>query len=131
MLRKTVVLPPPKYVGPTVDPIDLTSLRQETKQQVLTMSLQAEMHSFSLTDDLTGEVRTGAAVFGTLPPGGGHVPVVEEEEQPFGVDRNQMAAATSSYVNEQLINAMEQETGLDLDGDGDVGAMSPQTSPSP
>ena len=123
MLRKTVVLPPPRSLGgPAIDPIDLITLRQQTKQQVLTMSMQAELHNFSLMDDLTGEVRTG--VLGVLPGGGGGKVAVDEHDQPFGVDRDQMAAAEASFVNEQLINAMEQATGLDIDGDGDVGALS-------
>ena len=126
MLRKTVVVPPPKTVAVSVvDPIDLKRLRRELKHQVLTMSVQAELQFATQVDVLTGESKKGR--LGLLPmqaTSSGHCDDESHEDmdgEGVAVDSNKMAIAKADRTNEQLINAMEAATGIDVDGDGDVG----------
>ena len=124
MLRKTVVVPPPKpVVVNIVNPIDLKDLRRELKHQVLTMSVQAELQFATQVDVLTGESKKGR--LGLLPMDATHQPHCDgdasHEGKGIAVNYTQMAVQKADRTNEQLINALEAATGVDLDGDGDVG----------
>ena len=129
MLRKTVVVPPPKTVTVSVvDPVDMHTLRQELKHQVLTMSVQAELQFATQVDVLTGESKHGR--LGLLPvmttnrahcDGESHEAPEDGQAQGIRVNYDKMAREKADRTNERLINAMEAATGEDIDGDGDIG----------
>ena len=133
MLRKRVVEQPRKTVTEPEGVVDLDDLRENAKRQALTMSVQAELHFATVIDDLTGNQITGR--LGVLPnqvtqvrtkegeDGEGEGEGNEEAAEAIAVkvDVAKMAAAKTDVVKEMMIDSMEADMGIDLDGDGDIG----------